>query len=276
MPQKLIILHSNDIHGRINGLAQIATLVSQIRAENSDIPVLYVDAGDSQDRSNILSRKTHGVAMYRLLKVAGCQAAAMGNKCMKRYSVEIVREYAAAGGFPILQANLLMGDGSSIPGTQSRTLFDLNGFKLGVVGVTANTPAYVKYHRLHALPVLSQIHTQVGLLRENGADRVILLSHMGVWDDRSLARRLQDEIRLIIGGHSHVLLRKGKQVGKVWLAHTGAYARRLGRIDLEWDGSELNVLGINVIPVTKEIAPSEAVLSEIEAIQQETKFSPED
>ncbi len=30
--QSLIILHSNDIHGRIEGLARIATLVEQVRS----------------------------------------------------------------------------------------------------------------------------------------------------------------------------------------------------------------------------------------------------
>src|SRR3954469_19895048 len=70
--QKFIILHSNDIHGRIEGLARIATLVEQIRAENVDIPVLYFDAGDSEETSTRLSNLTKGVAMHRLLTVAGC------------------------------------------------------------------------------------------------------------------------------------------------------------------------------------------------------------
>jgi 2',3'-cyclic-nucleotide 2'-phosphodiesterase (5'-nucleotidase family) len=47
--QSLIILHSNDIHGRIAGLARIATLVEQVRAEHPDIPVLYVDGGDIEE-----------------------------------------------------------------------------------------------------------------------------------------------------------------------------------------------------------------------------------
>ncbi len=70
--QPLIILHTNDIHGRVEGLARIATLVEQIRIENPAIPVLYFDTGDIEENSIRLSNLTKGVAMYRLLNAAGC------------------------------------------------------------------------------------------------------------------------------------------------------------------------------------------------------------
>jgi len=38
-----IILHTNDLHGRVEGLARISTLAEQIRAENRGVPVLYFD-----------------------------------------------------------------------------------------------------------------------------------------------------------------------------------------------------------------------------------------
>jgi len=84
--QKLIILHSNDIHGRVEGLARIATLIERVRAECPDIPVLYLDAGDSEETSHRLSNLTKGVGMHRLLSVAGCAAATVGNGGILRYS----------------------------------------------------------------------------------------------------------------------------------------------------------------------------------------------
>jgi 2',3'-cyclic-nucleotide 2'-phosphodiesterase (5'-nucleotidase family) len=53
-----IILHANDIHGRVEGLARIATLVEQIRAKNPDVPVLFFDAGDIEETSSRLSNLT--------------------------------------------------------------------------------------------------------------------------------------------------------------------------------------------------------------------------
>ena len=77
--QRLIILHSNDIHGRIEGLARIATLIDEIRAANPGVPVLYLDGGDSEETARRLSNLTKGVAMHHLLSAAGCAAAAVGN-----------------------------------------------------------------------------------------------------------------------------------------------------------------------------------------------------
>ncbi len=35
-PQRLIILHTNDLHGRLEGIARVATVVERIRAEHGD------------------------------------------------------------------------------------------------------------------------------------------------------------------------------------------------------------------------------------------------
>jgi len=75
---RLTILHTNDIHGRVDGLARIATLVERIRAETPHA-VLFLDAGDVEETTNRLSNITKGAAMHRLLGAAGCDAATVGN-----------------------------------------------------------------------------------------------------------------------------------------------------------------------------------------------------
>lgn len=44
---RLVLLHTNDLHGNVEAIARVATLVERIRAE-SDCPVVYVDAGDEE------------------------------------------------------------------------------------------------------------------------------------------------------------------------------------------------------------------------------------
>src|SRR6266536_3058076 len=92
----LTILHTNDIHGRIEGLARIATFVEQIRAAQPDRPVLYVDAGDSEETANRLSNLTKGTAMHRLLSAAGCDAATVGNAAPLRYGHQVLLDHAAS------------------------------------------------------------------------------------------------------------------------------------------------------------------------------------
>src|SRR5438128_9329865 len=108
MMQSLIILHTNDIHGRVEGLARIATLVEQIRTENPDVPVLFFDVGDIEETSRRLSNLTKGVAMHRLLSLSGCDATTVGNGGLMRYGYQLLRDYAAVARYPQVLANLRM------------------------------------------------------------------------------------------------------------------------------------------------------------------------
>src|SRR5579859_8130049 len=104
--QSLIILHSNDIHGRIAGLARIATLVEQVRAEHFGIPVLYIDGGDIEETAEYISNVTRGVAMHRLLSAAGCEVATVGNGGIERYGPQIVEDYARVARYPLFHENV--------------------------------------------------------------------------------------------------------------------------------------------------------------------------
>ncbi len=272
--KRLIILHSNDIHGETRGLAQIATLVDRIRASNPGVPVLYVDAGDSQDHNADFSKRTRGIGMYHLLRVAGCQAATVGNKSLKRYGMAIIEYYAAAAQFPLLIANVFMPDQTAIPSTQATTIFDLGEWRLGMVGVTADTSKYIYHHQLHTVPASEVLQTSITQLRAAGADAIVVLSHMGLLDDYQLARGLRNTVPLIIGGHYHALLPQGEQVGDVRVVQAGSYAEYLGRVDLRWDGQHLAVERVTVIRITDDIPPAQRVLTEVKSIMKTRDSNP--
>lgn len=268
--QRLIVLHTNDIHGRIDGLARVATLVERLRAENPGIPVLYVDAGDSEETSVRLSNLTKGAAMHRLLTAAGCAAAAVGNGATVRYGQQVLEDQAAVAGYPLLLANMRQRDGAPVPGVQPTALLDLGFMRLGLIGVTAEMEGlYEQWFGLRMPPALPLIQDLAAALRQDGAGDVILLSHMGLREDRELARGLQGDVAAILGAHTHDLLREGERVGEVLIAHAGEYAQHLGRIDLAWDGERLAVLRATVLPVTEDISPSPRVLDEVAAAERE-------
>jgi len=102
---RLTLLHTNDIHGRVDGLARIAALVERIREETPH-RVIYVDAGDVEETTTRLSNLTKGVAMHRLLSASGCEAAAVGNAVWLRYGPQAVPAEASAASYPLLLANL--------------------------------------------------------------------------------------------------------------------------------------------------------------------------
>ncbi|HLZ56729.1 MAG TPA: bifunctional UDP-sugar hydrolase/5'-nucleotidase [Ktedonosporobacter sp.] len=266
--QKIIILHSNDIHGNIEGLARISTLVKQIRAENPAIPVFYLDAGDIEENTVRVSNFTRGAAMHRLLSIAGCQAETIGNGGILRYGFEVLADYGTMAQHPLLLANIRRPDNSQYQGVQDTTILQENKLKLGLIGITDNLGnEYSRRFGQLVLPEVPLVRRLAGQLRHQGADAVILLSHMGLDQDRELAADLQEEISLIIGAHSHHALSEGELVGKVLIAQAGIFAQYLGRLDLLWDDTQLIVEEASLIPIDAEITPDPAIQAEIETIE---------
>jgi 2',3'-cyclic-nucleotide 2'-phosphodiesterase (5'-nucleotidase family) len=264
--QKFIILHSNDIHGQIEALARITTLVKQIRAENPDLPVLYLDAGDIEETSTRVSNLTRGAGMHRLLSTAGCQAETVGNGGILRYGFEVLTNYSAAARYPLLLANVRELDGSLPPGVQATTMLLAGEIRLGLIGITDNIGhTYDEFFSMLVLPEFPLVRELAAQLRKEGADAVILLSHMGLKQDRELAA--QEEVSLIIGAHSHHFLPEGEWVGDILITQMGQFGTHLGRLDLLWDGARLIVERASALPVSEAIVPDPTIADEVEAIE---------
>jgi 2',3'-cyclic-nucleotide 2'-phosphodiesterase (5'-nucleotidase family) len=211
--------------------------------------------------------------MHRLLSLAGCDAVAVGNGGMMRYGYQVLQDYAAVARYPQVLANVRLPDGFPLPGVQLTALLQVGTLQLGLIGVTVDLVdgdnMYEKYFGLSVRPALEVIHELAAELRQNGADAVILLSHMGLDTDRKLAEGLQQDVEIIIGAHSHNLLPEGERVGRVPIAQAGKYAEHLGRLDVIWDGEQLTVQRASVLPVTEAIQPASRILTETEVIEAE-------
>jgi 2',3'-cyclic-nucleotide 2'-phosphodiesterase (5'-nucleotidase family) len=271
--ERLTILHTNDIHGRLEGLARVATLVAGIR-ETSTHPVLYFDAGDIEDQGNRLSSMTKGEAVNRLLSAAGCDGAAVGNATLIRYGPMVLERYANAIRHPLWLANVTMPDGSTIPGVRSSSILEFPGLRLGVIGLTDPFETYREYFDLRLPEVIPLVRELAQSLRHQGAQFVLVLSHLG-WqhedartlNDQTLAQELQNEIDLIIGAHTHHLLEHGEQIRRVWVAQAGKFAEHLGRIELEHLDHGWHVSSVTTIHVPSETPASNTVLAEMAQIE---------
>jgi 2',3'-cyclic-nucleotide 2'-phosphodiesterase (5'-nucleotidase family) len=259
---RLTIFHTNDIHGREERIAQIATLVRAEKA-NADHTVLYLDAGDVEETTNRLSNLTKGTAMHRLLSHTTCDAATVGNACWLRYGATIIAEHARVSSYPQLLANF---DG--VEGTVPSVLLG----NVGVIGLTAPFQRMANdvdwgFRRLDALEVA---RTAARSLRADGAELVVVLSHLGLedpaepWDDRRIVPELQDEIDILIGAHTHNLLPEGEWIGRVLVAQAGEFGEHIGRIEL--DGETIRA---TVEPVPDDTPLYPAVAEESARIEYE-------
>lgn len=267
---RVTLLHTNDIHGQVDGLARVATLVERIREESSH-RVIYVDGGDVEETTTRLSNLTKGVAMHRLLSAAGCEVSVVGNAVWLRYGPQVIPDQAAVASYPLLLANL-----EPVDGVQKTALIDGVGF----VGVTDPFGDFLEggLYGIDATNEVEEVRAGARALREQGAELVVCLSHLGykrVNADRrggaidpELAAEMQGEVDVIVGAHSHDLLPDGERIGSVLIAQAESHARYLGRIEI--DGDEMTA---SVIPITDDIPPHPRVLAEIAAAEADLDAS---
>ena len=268
--RRLVLLHSNDVHGNIEGLARIATLVERIQGE-SDCPVAYVDAGDVEETTTWISNVTKGAAMHRLLSAAGCRAAAVGNAAWLRYGPQVLPDHARAASYPLLLANVRAPDGRLLEGTRETALLGLDGIRLGLIGVTAPSLSLgIESFGVSWREEGPLVRRLAGELREQGADYVVLLSHLGLHvprenvDDRRVAPQVAGAVDAIVGAHSHDVLPNGERIGGVLVAHAGERAEYLGRVELGPQEARAELL-----PVGADVPPHPAVLAAAEAVEPE-------
>jgi 5'-nucleotidase len=121
------------------------------------------------------------------------------------------------------------------------------------------------------MPDFIQVARQIiEQFKQEGVRPIVVLSHLGLDDDRRLAKAVPG-IDLIIGAHSHHLLPEGEESEGVLIAMAGDYARALGRVELSLDSQTGEVLQrtARTILVPNDQDPDPLVVAAIEAAKQE-------
>ncbi|MBI4788009.1 MAG: bifunctional metallophosphatase/5'-nucleotidase [Chloroflexi bacterium] len=237
---RLTILHTNDIHGRLEQLARISTLAKRIRreVEESGGYCALWDAGDVEDPTLFESQVTKGSAALALLRAAGFDLAALGNASPIRYGQQVVPNLAARFGRPLLCANMIDPDTSQlVPGLEPYTIQPFGEINVGIIGLTAPMSIYSIFKLRMGDPV-AMLPELIAQVRARGAQTIVLLSHLGfdvgAVPDKQVAEHVAG-LDLIIGGHSHTQLDAPVMVKATLIAQAGEYGRFLGRVDLDID-----------------------------------------
>ena len=211
---KTVILHTNDVHGKIEDYAKVAALVDEFEAAGAE--VILADAGDySQGTVYVsLSKGENAVAM---MNAAGYDVATLGNHEFD-YGWAQLKANLEGADFEVLCANILEGGASIYDGN---TIIEKGGVKVGFFGLdtpeaqTKTNPALIKGLEFLAEEELyACANAQAAALKEAGADVVICLAHLGV-DASSEPNCSYDlwenttGIDFIIDGHSHTVMTEG-------------------------------------------------------------------
>ncbi len=253
-------------YGRIGGLDRIATIVKAIRAERGD-RVVMLDGGDTWQNSYtaLHSKGQDMVDCMALLKpdaMTGHWEFTLGEARVK----EIVEKL----GFPFLAQNIRDTEWNE-PAFKPSTIIERGGVKVGIIGQALPYTAIANPRWM--IPNWSfgiredDLRKQVELVRKDGAQLVVLLSHNGFDVDRKLAGRVPG-IDVILTAHTHDALPDVVKVGKTLLVASGSHGKFVSRLDLDVRDGEVKNHRFKLIPVFADaIAPDAEMAAKIRAVR---------
>ena len=216
MAGKTVILHTNDVHGAVEGYAYIAQLKADYEAKGAE--VILVDAGDFSQGTTYVS-STKGADAVTMMNAAGYDVVTLGNHEFD-YGYAQLKENMSKAKFKVVCADVFNEDGTPIFDA-SYTYTTKSGVKVGFFGMetpetqTKANPALIKGLTFATGDAFTKAAAdQVAALKD--ADVVICLAHLGI-DAESAPYRSTDlyaavkGIDFIVDGHSHTVMTKGEK-----------------------------------------------------------------
>jgi 2',3'-cyclic-nucleotide 2'-phosphodiesterase (5'-nucleotidase family) len=265
----MTFLQINDVYeiaplekGRVGGLARVAALRQQLKAENAN--TLTIMAGDFFSPSvlgtlKVDGKRLRGRQMVDVLNVMGLDLATFGNHEFDIKEDE-VQERIDESKFRYVSTNVQhVSKGLVAPFEQrampiAQTIIeemrdgDGTVVKIGIIGVTLpfNKAPFVQYEDVAAA------YKRGYYAIKNDCDFVVALTHLNIDDDLALAKAMP-QVQLLMGGHDHN--HQIHKVGDVVVAKADANAKTAYIHRLTFDkttkklhiASELKKIDTNII-----------------------------
>jgi len=248
----LKFLYTGDIHWNVPAFSKISSIIK----EEKD-PYILLDAGDS------ISSVSDGLESILAMNLIGYNFLTIGNHALdiKPEKLSLVLNKSE---FTIFSPNI------SIPGFSGEEfkLMEIDNIKIGVLGVCF--PGIVKSQHLfegYEISDSEPILEKIPIYRKQ-CDVLILLSHLGYDKDIEVAKKYP-ELDLIIGGHTHTILKEGKIVNNTLICHSGGEGNFLGKIIVSLDNSKKIISKSHKLFSLSDEKEDEDFLKKFNAIKEE-------
>lgn len=235
---KFRILHTNDVHSRFENFSRAVTKIRELRDENT----IFLDAGDFNDFMRLELQGTGGKAGVELLKRAHCDAIAVGNN--ETFQSLEVLEYMAGLGLPFLSCNLKKLDGRDIENVRESVIIKRGGVRFLIIGLSPQLGEFFELSGLKTIDYKRAVEKETQKNKGN-YDICILLSHIGIREDRDIAETIE-EVDIIIDGHTHLLMKEPEYINNKIIHMSGCYGENLGILEFEYDGGIKAFKGENI------------------------------
>lgn len=214
--------------------------------------VLFLHAGDLLQGTRYF-RQFQGIADIELMNLAKIDALTLGNHEFDKGS-DFLADLLEKAKFPVLAANIELPENSRLK--KIIKPYKITGtwpFQNGIIGIITPDTSNISSPgtKIKFTDPAETVRKHIKKLKKKGVSRIFVLSHLGIEEDRSLAKNVEG-IDIIIGGHSHSAMGfsgidcvpaegeypeivKDPAGRTVLIVQAWDHARAMGMIDLEFD-----------------------------------------
>lgn len=267
--EKIVLLHTNDLHSHLENWPKIRRFIEQKKRENKkkeNTTTITVDLGDFVDRWHPLSEATDGQANVELMNNVGYDAVTIGNNEGVGNAKDQLNHLYDQANFDILLDNLFDKHLLQPPkwAKKYKIIETPQQTNIGLLALTAPFPLTYSPNGWDIRNPYDILPELVEELRPK-VDILVLMSHLGIQDDRQIAQELPS-INVILGSHTHHLLIDGQIVNGVQLAAAGKYGQYVGEVHLTVDEHK------NIIQKSARAIPTETMTTFIEDEQESQDY----
>ncbi|UUM68099.1 metallophosphoesterase [Aeromonas veronii] len=228
IPLELTVAHINDTHAHLdpteNGLAiqkfeffaklggyprlkfKLDELREQAGKDGRHFLTLF---GGDAFQGTLYFTQFRGEEESRLLSEMGIDAATLGNHEFDLGNGPL-NEYAAKVNYPIVAANLVKSSSSALKDNQNiheYIIKEINGESVGIFGLVLDNMHDISSpdRDTQFQPMIASAQRTVDTLKKKGANKIIMVTHIGLQSDQAVAKAVNG-IDLIVGGHSQTFL----------------------------------------------------------------------
>lgn len=264
----LTILQMNDLHGYLDlhnevyyedkgitlskagGLPRLRTVVEEIRKEKGEI--LFLDNGDTI-HGTYEAVKSEGAALVPLLNLL--RPDAMTFHWDIAYGPDVLKKREKELDYPILASNVYYKDTDELF-MKPYLIKEVSGVKVGIIGVASNIigrnmPESFS-EGLYFTNGDKELPSYIREVRENGAEIVVLLSHLGFPQDIALVSQISG-IDVCISGHTHNRIREAVKIKDTFIIQSGSHGSFLGRLDLSLFEGKITSVHHELIDISEGI-----------------------
>ena len=284
--EEIYIVATGDVHCGVEAnftMASVKAYVDDLKAEHDN--VILVDTGD-YIQGGAMGSLSKGSYIIDIMNETGYDYVTFGNHEFD-YGMDELRARIEQMNFqPIASNAIYKGNKTSVfDGVPEYVIRDFNGTKLGILGLLtpesfqSSTPANFKendeyvydfYGENNGQDLYDHVQSLVDQMREEGADYVVVLSHLGydtkICDSISLISHTSG-IDAVMDGHAHALIPgdyyPNKNGEDVLMSSVGTQLQEVGTIIIEPDGK------ISCVHMVEYDRKDEGVLNKIAEINRE-------